>query len=109
MQGLLGNQIGLNQQPACDEIRAIRQELLDKASKDNELPKVQNKAYWEKLKTKLNKQYENLYSDVKSNASYVDAVNNEIFDESLLYKYFSTNITDEYLEYSYKINNESIK
>lgn len=32
-------------------------------------------------------------------SSYVDAVNNETFDESLLYKYFSTNITDEYLKY----------
>lgn len=32
-------------------------------------------------------------------SSYVDAVNNETFNESLLYKYFSTNITDEYLKF----------
>lgn len=37
MCGLLENQIGLNQQPACDEIRLIRKELLNMANKDIEL------------------------------------------------------------------------
>ena len=37
MCGLLENQISLNQQPSCDEIRLIRKELLNMANRDVEL------------------------------------------------------------------------
>ncbi len=64
MQGLLENQISLNQQSACDEIRAIRQELLNMASVDVELSDKLAKGI--NLKTFDKHEFDEVYKEPRS-------------------------------------------